>query len=279
MTRFHWLVCSFMLAVVCLAVPARAASVYTFEGLATGNLIGQDNWLHANTAANTGAEAQVQAGTGFDSTLVARSNTGNVQVSRQNDGNFSFGTINSAIPIALQADFLFNLDLDVFRIESDEANSAPFDSTPYFGFTGNTLAAAGFAFRAAHNGASTNVLLSTAAPEIQQGDWVRINMYLDMAANGGDGSARLSYQDLTLGQAGFTPIAGLQNVAAGLLNNALANKYTFDRMYFRGGTSQGGQQIDNLTVDLNPVPEPTGIALWVLVFVGMFGCRWRNTSR
>jgi hypothetical protein len=276
MSKDHWaLFCGVVLAVVCLTAPAHADVTYTFEGLSAGNLIGQDNWLHANTGAATGAEAQVQAGTGFDGTTVARSNTGNVQVRRGNDANFSIPTFTGTETIYLQADFLFNGDLNVFRIESDEANSNPFSSTPYFGFTGNLTTTAAFALRAGHNGASTNVLLSAVAPEIQAGDWVRMQMVLDMSANSGDGSASTYYQDLTLGQTGFTPIAGQQNIAAGLLANAgPGGKYYYDGMYFRGGVTNGGQQIDNLTVGV--VPEPSAIALGAIGLAGMLGYGWRK---
>lgn len=277
MSRVHAvLIFSLLLAMVCVATPAQATT-YTFEGLVGGNLLGQDNWLHYNTGANVGGEAQVQAGTGFDGTTVARSNTGNVQVSRANDANYSFPTINSAVTIIQQADFRFNGDENIFMLSSDGANGAVFNSTPYVGLTGNLTTTAAFRFRLAHFGASTNVLLSTAAPEIQAGDWIRIQTILDMAANGGDGSASVSYQDLTLGQVGFTPIPGMQNVAAGLLANGLANKYTFDRMYFRGGVANGGQQIDNLTVEV--VPEPTSIAIGAIGLVGMLSYGWRNRCR
>jgi hypothetical protein len=273
MSRVHAvLIFSLLLALACVAIPAQATT-YTFEGLVGGNLLGQDNWLHYNTGANAGGEAQVQAGTGSNGTTVARSNTGNVQVSRANDANYSFPAINSAVTIIQQADFRFNGDENIFMLSTDAANGAIFNTTPYVGLTGNLTTTAAFRFRLSHFGAAFNVLFSDAAPEIEAGDWIRVRTVLDMAANGGDGSASVSYQDLTLGQAGFTPIPGMQSVAAGLLANGLANKYTFDRMYFRGGTANGGQQIDNLTVEI--VPEPGSIVLAAICLLGVFGYRRR----
>ena len=273
MLRFHWLaVCVVMFVVVAFAVPAQAA-LYTFENLTAGaNLIGQDNWVHFNTGATSGNEALVLIGTGSNTSKVVAGNQGNAQVGRANDANFSVPTFTGTEQVYLEADFQFGTQLAQFaaaHVVPDTQAATSRSMSPIFGWQPigtppNTVM--NFILRKALFGTSTNIPVPDVAPEIVQGDWVRLRMELNLAANGGDGSASLFYKDLTLGQTSFTPIPGLQNLAGGLLSNN-ANDYFWDGMYVRSGISAGNNPIDNLEIGL--IPEPTSIGLLAIAFVAL----------
>jgi hypothetical protein len=119
--------------------------------------------------------------------------------------------------------------------------------------------------------------IADVAPEVQQGDWLRMRLEIDLAANGGNGLANAFYKDLTLGQGSFTPIPGLQNKSANLLGQPAANKYFWDRMYLRGGINVEDNQIDNLEVGLVAnVPEPASVLLIAMGAIGLVGYRGRK---
>jgi hypothetical protein len=259
-----------MFVVVAFAVPAQAA-IYTFENLTVdANLIGQDNWVHFNTGASSGSEALVKLGTGTNTSNVFSANTGNVQVGRANDANFSVPTFTGTEQVYLEADFQFGTQLAQFaaaHVVPDSMAATDRSMSPIFGWLlFGTPQAMSFSLRKANFGTSTQIPVADVAPEIVLGDWVRLRMEVDLAANGGDGSASLFYKDLTLGQTSFTPVLGLQNFVAGLLANN-GNDYLWDGMYLRGGISGGNNAIDNLEVGV--IPEPTSIGLFAIAFVAL----------
>src|SRR5690349_2543784 len=106
MFRFRWLtLLCVTLVVAALAVSAQA-SYYDFESLNAGaDLIGQDNWVHANTLATSGSEMKILVGSGSNTSKVAVPFTGNDQVYRQNNGSFSIPTFTGTEKIYLEADF------------------------------------------------------------------------------------------------------------------------------------------------------------------------------
>jgi hypothetical protein len=274
MFRTLWFgLCCVALTLVALAVPAQAAT-YTFEGLTagpspTGNLIGQDNWVHFNTGATTGAEAIVQLGTGTNTSNVFLANQGNAQVGRANDANFSVPTFTGTEQVYLEADMQFGTQQANFaaaHVVPDSQAATDRSMSPIFGwFPFGTPSSLQFMVRKANFGATSFIAVADAAPEIVLGDWVRLRMEVDLAANGGDGSASLFYKDLTLGQTSFTPVLTLQNVVAGLLANN-GNDYFWDGMYLRGGISTTNP-IDNLEVGV--IPEPGSIGLLAIALVAL----------
>jgi hypothetical protein len=274
MFRFHWLaVCVVMFVAVAFVVPAQAA-LYTFENLTSGaNLIGQDNWVHFNTGATSGSEALVLFGTGSNTSKVFSPNQGNVQVGRANDANFSVPTFTGTEQVYLEADMQFGTQQANFaaaHVVPDSQAATSRSMSPIIGWQpvgtppNNPMH---FSLRKANFGTTTVIgPIADVAPEIVLGDWVRIRMELNLAANGGDGSASVFYKDLTQGQTSFTPIPGLQNLAAGLLANN-GNDYFWDGMYLRGGISAGNNPMDNLEVGV--IPEPTSVGLLAMAFVAL----------
>ena len=276
MFRFHWLaVCVVMFVVVAFAVPAQAA-IYTFENLTSGAaLIGQDNWVHFNTGATSGPEMNVLIGTGFNTSKVIAGNSGNAQVGRANDANFSVPTFTGTEQVYLEADFQLGTQQANFaaaHIVPDAQAATSRSMSPIFGWRpigtppNNPM---NFMLRKANFGTETAVPVPDVAPEIVLGDWVRMRMEVNLAANGGDGSASLFYKDLTLGQTSFTPIPGLQNLVAGLLANN-GNDYFWDGMYARSGLSAGNNPMDNFEVGLiSGIPEPSSIGLLAIALVAL----------
>jgi hypothetical protein len=260
-----------MFVVVAFAVPAQAA-IYTFDNLTVdANLIGQDNWVHFNSGATSGSEALVKLGTGTNTSNVFSANTGNVQVGRPNDANFSVPTFTGTEQVYLEADFQFGTQLAqvaASHVVPDSMAATDRSMSPIFGWFlfGGPPQTMHFALRKANFGASAFVPVADVAPEIVLGDWVRLRMEVDLAANAGDGSASLFYKDLTLGQTSFTPVLGLQNFAAGLLANN-GNDYFWDGIYLRGGISGGNNAIDNLEFGL--IPEPGSIGLLAIALVAL----------
>jgi hypothetical protein len=276
MLRSLWLgLCCVAIALVTLAAPAHA-SLYTFENLTVDqNLIGQDNWIHANTLATSGPEMKVRQGTGFNTSKVASPFSGNAQLVRQNDANFSIPTFTGTEKIYIQVDVKFGLQQALFGLSAFQGATATNDSqSPTIGVARNFMLPPSdtsmfFNFRHFGAGAAPQdfIPIADVAPEIQPGDWLTMRLEIDLAANGGNGLANAFYKDLTLGQTDFTPIPGLQNKSANLLGQPAANKYFWDRMYLRGGINVEDNSIDNLEVGI--IPEPTSIGLFAMAFVAL----------
>lgn len=80
------------------------------------------------------------------------------------------------------------------------------------------------------------------------GDWVRVRVIMDLAANGGSGSGALFVQNLSQGAASFTAVPGLQDVDLALDQTAAdaTNPLLWDAMWlhFEGAT----YSLDNIQV-------------------------------
>jgi PEP-CTERM motif-containing protein len=289
MFRFHWLaVCTVMLGVIAVAMPAQSAPIYTFENLAAGgNLIGQDNWVHANTLATSSPEFKVLLGSGSDTSKVATALVPqNAQVARQNDANFSIPTFTSTAKIYLEADFEVGNGLAAFGLIQAPGGNSFSATSPWMAVTSTTSGTPAitthlFNFRPSFvpgGGAQIQVQMATAAPEIQTNDWIRLRMELDLTGQSGNGSAGIFYKDLTLGQTSFTPIAGMQGMNAGILANSAANKYLWDSLFLRASITDGTNSIDNLEVGIISagVPEPASIGLLMMALVGVGAQRRRK---
>jgi hypothetical protein len=292
MYRFLWLgtIC-LMLAIACLAAPAQA-SLYTFDNLTVDqNLIPQDNWTHADLS-TSGTQAdvmKVRTGTGTNTSKVASPFTGNVQVMRQNNANFSIPTFTGTEKIYYQMDLKYGTQQQTFLLQQVQISPLAYTSqSPWAGFSRNFMISPpnpgfdtiNFAYRNFGTGAEAQTFIPVpdVAPEIQLGDWVTVRQELDLAANGGMGTASMFYKDLTLGQTTFTPVPGLQNKNANLLNQAAANKYFWDYMFMRGGLSGENNPMDNFEVGIlrAAVPEPGSMLLITMGLIGLAGCGRRN---
>lgn len=282
MFRSLWLaVCTVVLAIAALAPPSYAAPIYTFENLAAGgNLIGQDNWVHANTLATSSPEFKVLLGTGSDTSKVATALVPqNAQAARQNNGNFSIPTFTGAETVYLEADFEVGTGLAAFGLIQAPGGASFSAASPWMALTSTTsgnpaVTTHQFNFRPSFvpgGGAQTTIQMATAAPEIQTNDWVRLRMELDLTGQSGNGSANMFYKDLTLGQTSFTPIAGMQGLNAGILANSAANKYFWDSLFLRAAITDGTNSIDNLEVGVISlgVPEPATMGLLMVALFGV----------
>jgi PEP-CTERM motif len=284
MFRTLWIgLCCVALTLVSSTVPSQA-SFYDFEALTSGsNLIGQDNWIHANTLATSGNEMVVLAGAGSNTSKVATPFTGNAQLYRQNNGSFSIPTFTGTELVYLEGDFQLGSQLNVFGLLQAPGAASYSATSPWIGFSTTTTGTPPvvnrfFSFRPSFvpgGGATVSVNVADVAPEIVLGDWVRLRMELNLAANGGNGEADVFYKDLTLGQTSFTPVPGMQNLNGGILANSAANKYFWDSMFLRGGITSGNNSIDNLEVGI--IPEPGSVILAMIGLIGLV-CGWRKRA-
>src|SRR3954469_12320511 len=129
---FSAAVSSLVIAIACLT-PAAQASLYDFESLSAGNLIGQDNWIHANTLGNAGNETVVGAGPGSNTSKVAIPNAGNDQVYRQNNGTFSIPTFTGTDKIYTEADFAVGTQFSAFGLLQAPGGASYSATSPWIG--------------------------------------------------------------------------------------------------------------------------------------------------
>lgn len=247
------------------------AATYTFESLTSATaLVGQDNWTNAsNTPA--GNPSVIEAGLGVNTSQLVRYQTSTQNSShlqRQNNVDFAFPTYagtetNAVFEFDLYYVTASNNETTFAVIQNGQQLAAGSNVSPFFGLS--TSGGQRFSFRKARFGAITNANIGSAAVA---NDWLRLRMELDFTANAGQGSASVFYQNLTNGDAGFTPIAGLQNLNAGL-TGGVSN---WDTLYLRLDGTSTEKRADNLTV----VPEPSGA---ILIVCGCIICAARRLSR
>lgn len=237
-------------------------SVYVFDALSNGALAGQDGWTIAQ-----GSSLVVGTGSGVDTTQIATAPGGVNIMTRPNDGNFSYSTITGLeTSLTIQADFRFstagggNPNEFAFNLSGVGAGASP-----WIGYE----AGKGIYLRDANGGADHYQLVAG----MDNNDWVRLMMVLDLTANAGDGSASVFYQNLTDGNTGFTAVSGLQNVDVNILTNgAIPTGWNAIRLDGRDGSSTVGG-IDNLLVS---VPEPSRA---LLLLGGLMGVAMRRRRR
>ena len=226
--------------------PPRSRFVYDFESLTPGGLAGQDNWTVFAVGDST-----VISGSGLNPTQTATAAATSI-MARPNDGNFRFLAFSGA-----ETDAFMQFDM---RLDSTGATMALGNEVaigPFFGITGIGASGSQFYIREAGMGAEHGVSLGGA---VSPGEWVRFQLRADLTANGGNGAGSLYYQNLSLGETGFTPVAFLQNVG---LNLSAAPPATWNGIGFRidnAGVPSGNIQIDNLV--------PNGRALGLSAYSG-----------
>ncbi|MBK9383269.1 MAG: hypothetical protein IPN34_00380 [Planctomycetes bacterium] len=244
--------------VALLAAPAAAQASYSFNALQGSDthpytlLDGQDGW--SEQTFNARQRCGVTATLSHDATPCLRfQEVGpgyGCDASRKNDAAWSFAPL-----VSTQRNAYFQADM-------------------FVGYWGGTF---GMAYDANTNGivrgseagergvrfvlgTQSNVQLQLvpasgaavrvplAALGIASGQWIRVRVLLDLAANGAGGLGSVEVQNLTLGQTSFTSVPGLQDVPLGLDPSATdaRNAALWDALFlhFEGAT----YMLDNIEV-------------------------------
>lgn len=210
---------------------------YSFEGLTAGgaNLAGQDNWV-----LKSGTACKVYT-PGVNGTIEASAPTGGSaigEVYRANNGIWSY---------AVGATDTFTLQW-IGRTQNLRANEVGFvtSSGAVIFKVGND--GASWKFTPATGAATT----STAAPVLTGAFWSTAYTFVlvvDMAANGGNGSASFSVK---LNSGTLTPVTGMQNMNLSLLT---AGRTTADMagLYLRG---KDQARFDDIVITVAPPAAP-----------------------
>jgi hypothetical protein len=204
------------------------ASIYDFEGLALRNLSGQDGWLSQPAMGEIVVRVDDSPVNG---TQVARPDVGVASgamalLTRVNDGAFQFDPfLGDHAVIQFEADgeaiatFGLGRDLDGDRLLSRTNGEAG----PLFGIVRDPeQGIAQFAIQPADQPvadlATTSVVsaLTAADSSNEPGDWYRLQLRIDLAANAGAGAGSLYFMNLSEGDAAFRPVPGLQGVPLAL---------------------------------------------------------------
>jgi hypothetical protein len=204
-----------------LAVSAADASVYDFENLVVdGGLNGRDGWVRAPEG---GFISVRQDETPVNGTLVAKPLVGvdsgyTAYYTRVNNDTFRFspffGTETQVIQqfdTTAQATSGFGVGADTDG--NGLVTAALGEVGPMFGSVRTTdVGVEQFGILAANYGAAYVTPLNTATRCCNEPtDWYRMQLRMNLTANGGAGSGSLYYMNLTRGDTEFQPIAELQN--------------------------------------------------------------------
>ena len=257
------------------------AVTYTFDNLSTGTLAGQDNWM---TLDSNNTSDLVTIGTGFDTTKVARNpgttgpaGSADVHINdRQNNANFSFGNLSGFSTVTMSFD-------------TQVQNNASEDQYIQFSLGMTTNANYGspaIAYRQSFGGTPIWRLLSggyTGGPAgtqasgnlpggINQNDWIRLTLIMNMTANGGTGSGDYYVTDLT--QGGVPQLlTSNYNLNLDPSPTPTINVGNWDTMSTRSDFASS-VVLDNLTV--TPSPEPGTVALAIPGLALLFARRNRS---
>ena len=201
-----------------LAYPIKAT--YDFANLSLGDLLGQDSWQ--TSIYNTTTKMQV-VDTGFGGSrslrlAVVGANVGS-SLARKNDANFSFPSFANNSPL-----YVYEMDIVAHYwgihggIGYDTGNSKTTISN-YLNVIGMRVSAdaGGSGGRYKLTAANGTVYDAGAgSTTADNGDWVRVRVVMDLAANSGQGAACMLKKNLTEGATTWTELAAIQNVNMGL---------------------------------------------------------------
>ena len=250
-----------------LALPAVQATVYDFEDLQLGGLAGQDNWLSEPSL----GEMVIRVDTTGNNTKVAWPILGVASgwfayLTRVNDAGFGYSPLTGdAAMIQFDANgqaaagFALGKDLDGNGLLS-RANG---EIGPAFGTFSDTSDGGVTQFFVEEGGLRTSdpdfsptFVTPLTTPQRccnDPEDWYRLQLRIDLTANGGAGSGSLYYMNLSRGDTTFLPVAELQNLDMALDTMATgAGPESWDAMWLLT-QSDGGQRLpglDNLLPDV-----------------------------
>lgn len=237
---------------------------YDFNSLSGSNASpytssnGQDNWTSNGFKFGTPIPSWfvgVSQSLGFDGTeafIFDRVGPGfGADASRLNDNSFSFKKMKKRSYI--QADFGVGFWGNQFALGHDADEDGVIRKTD--------PAEIGPRIRIGCNNPLVGVQLVDAAANITKvsatevsdgsgcGEWIRLRLVMDLKANNKQGSGSVWYQNLTRGDPGLQPVAGLQNINLALDKHAAdaSNPKKWDGMWthMEGATNQ----LDNIVID------------------------------
>jgi hypothetical protein len=204
-----------------LGITVSQASVYDFENLVNGVLEGRDGWVEAP---GSGVVVIRQDDTLVNGTQVAQPDVGVLSgtpgdVTRVNDDGFRFSPFfGTESQVVLEADltaeaatgFALGADLNSDGVLA----AADGELGPTFGALRNDQAGVEqFGILAANLSAVYLAPLNSGERTGNEDDhWYRMQLRMDLTANGGSGSGSLYYMNLTNGDTTFQPVSELQNV-------------------------------------------------------------------
>lgn len=250
------------LALLCLASPALAQSTYDFESLSfeESDLIGQDGWV-STVGNNPGLF--IQQGVGSNDSIVIDMPFGFTGIAgRLFDGTFGRPPLTGSetsirFEIDVRADWTAGFNAFAgfapwADLVSDSLVAYPAEIGPLFGFTHNAGVDVPNFYLGSSASGSTYAVAATPI-SVDKGDWLRIRLWMNLAANGGNGVGELQYRNLTDNDIHFRP-TGISNFDLGLLAGPTPSAW--NGVVVRLDNSV---QLDNVTV-----PEPSSV-LGILV--------------
>jgi hypothetical protein len=244
-----------------LAAMASNASVYDFENLPNGVIQGRDGWVETP---GSGLMVTRPDPTQENGTQVAQPDVGVLSgwfafINRVNDAAFRFspffGTETHAVvqfDVTAEARTGFGLGTDVDQngILTDDGELGPVFGT----FRDQQGGVEQFAVMPADFGADLGILYVAPLNSEErccngESDWYRLQLRMDLTANGGSGSGSLYYMNLTRGDTRFQPVSELQNLDLALDNlHPDAGPQSWNTMWLamRFEGSQSLPRLDNL---------------------------------
>lgn len=276
-----------------LAFSATEASVYDFENLAIDfGVQGNDGWLHVPGSGYliVKLDDTPENGTQVAEPFLGVDSGWFAFLSRVNNEGFEFspffGTETAAVmqfdtTAEARTGFGLGTDLDGDGLLMPKAQ----ELGPVFGtFRDDQRGIEQFAVMTANAGALHVAPLNSEDRCCNaDSDWYRLQLRMDLTANGGAGSGSLYYMNLTRGDSQFQPVPELQNVDLGLDTlHPAAGPESWNAMWlgtrFEGALSM--PRMDNLVPRLPIVMQPNGdLSIQGIDGMDSYGAKFAVTLR
>lgn len=291
--KTKYFICAFAVAALLVgAGVARAETLYScdFENPYTsGNLVGQDNWVNAGFSG--WQDPLIASGPGINSSQVFIGNTGvHPDPSKQSTsgGNrlFTSPLIFDRTDTAVEFRFWANTE-DGGMAEAKRGNLAATMMWDCLG-TNKHWMALGMYFKNRTSTANPMTFYRDGKGVIRYGDaltaghWYEIKAVMDFSALCDDGATygklTYEYRDVTAEETGFTTDGTFQDMDMYLAldgNNQFKSNGILAYVAAYNGYIQH-QYIDNFSVEINPVPEPSTLALLASGLIGLLCYAWRK---